>query len=291
MQRRLYIVTLMLALSLAISAQVHRVGVGLSGGVNTMFADTSLTNLWGPTIGLEGYYACLFAVDNSEFMLGPRTGIEVAWSQSGWTSPVNEQFSNTDYLGHQIDYTISGSVREKHQHLTVSIPIMLAMRYRGLVVGIGVKARMLLWNTYSTSVSDLYVSAYYPEFDIAVVDEPNLGIVNKVDDISGSRATPEWHVPVAAEIGYEWQVKKNQFLGFRIFADYDIWNSFKQPADAAKRVIDITPITEANKTADVNVAPICNAALTKFNALNIGVTISYTFDFIDNSHHCNCLPY
>lgn len=292
MQRRIYILSLAFAFSLVANAQIHRVGFGVSAGANTMFADSAVTNIWGPTVGIEGYYACMFAVNNTELMLGPRTGLEVAWSMSGFQMPLSEKFTNTDYLGHQIDYTVSGDVKETHHHLSVGIPIMLALKYRGFVAGVGIKARALLWNTYKTSASDVTTTAYYPEFDIAVIDEPKLGVVKDMSyDLSGSRNTPEWHVAVALEAGYEWEVKKNQHLGLRVFADYDVWNSFAQPADAAKRVVEISPITETNKKAEITLAPICNAALTKFNALNIGVTISYTFDFIDSSHHCNCLPY
>ena len=169
---------------------------------------------------------------------------------------------------------------------------MLTLKYRGFVAGVGVKARAVLWNTYKTTFSDLTVQAYYPEFDVAVVDEPKLGVVkNMTDELSGSRTVPEWHVAIAAEAGYEWNVATNQSIGIRVFADYGVWNSFAQPEDAAQRIIDISPITEANKTAEITLSPVCQAALTKFNALNIGVTISYTFDFIDTSHHCNCLPY
>ena len=292
MRRRLYIVCLSLALSLAASAQIQRVGIGLLGGANTMFADSAITNTWGPTIGIEGYYVYLFGLNNTELLLGPRIGLEVAWSMSGFKMPVNEQFSNSDYLGHQIDYTISGEVNETHHHLSAAIPVMLALRYRGLVAGVGLKVRALVWNTYKTTVSDITTTAYYPEFDIAVVDEPNLGVVkDQAYDLSGSRNMPEWHVAVAAELGYEWKIRKTRFVGLSLFADYGVWNSFKLPADAAERVVNVTPITETNKTAEVTPAPICNSALTKFNALNVGVKLSYIFEFIDNSHHCNCLPY
>ena len=292
MLRRLYILALALTFTFAASAQIHRVGFGVSAGANTMFADTALTNLWGPLAGIEGYYACMFAINNTELLLGPRTGLEAFWSMSGFETPVSEQFTNTDYLGHKIDYTVSGEVSEKYHHVYVGIPLMLALKYRGFVAGVGIKARALLWNTGRTDVTHMTTTAYYPEFDIAVVDEPKMGVVKDMSyDLSCSRTTPEWHVAVAAEAGYEWEVKKNQWIGLRVFADYDIWNSFTQPEDAAPRVVDIAPITAANKTAEMTVTPICEAALAKFSALHVGLTISYTFDFIDTSHHCNCLPY
>ena len=292
MKRRIYILLLMFALSFSASAQVHRVGFAVFGGANTLFADTALTNKWGPMAGAELYYACMFSVNHSQLMLGPRTGIEIGWSNTGFEMPISEQFSNTDYLGHQIDYTISGSVKENYNHLSVAVPLMLALKYRGFVFGAGVKARAMLWNTAKTSISHITTTAYYPEFDVMVQDEPNIGVVQDMNyDLSGSRPTPEWHVALAAEIGYEWQLRKTRWMGFRIFADYDVWNSFKQPADAEPRVVSVSPITETNKVAQVTLAPIYNAALTKFKALNIGVALTFTFDFIDDNHHCNCLPY
>ena len=242
-------------------------------------------------MGIEGYYACLFPINNSELWIGPRTGLEVAWAQGGWKVPVKDKFSSTDHLNHLINYTVDGAVREVHNDISVSIPVMAAFKYRALIAGVGLKARSVIWSSAKTNISELNTTAYYPDFDVTVTNEPKLGAVtDAAEEIKGSRTTPEWHVAVAAEIGYEFEIKKNQWLGVRLFTAYDIWNSYKLD-DPLPHVYAITAPTADTNAASLTLNPLYNTALTKFNTFTVGLTVSYIFDILKVTHHCNCLPY
>ncbi len=290
-RRKLFILSFGLMCSLTLSAQLHRVGVGVSVGAHTMFADTALNKLWGPTVGIEGYYACLFPIGNSGLWMGPRTGLEAAWLQGGWETPVSNRFSSTDYLNHSINYTVKGSVRETHNDISLAVPVMVALKYKGIMAGLGVKARGVVWSSAKTNISELNTSAYYPDFDVIVTNEPKLGaIVDAEQEIKDSRTMPEWHVAVAAEIGYEFEVVKYQFLGLRLFATYDVWNSYKLE-DSLPRIYDIQAPDAATMAVSPVLNPLYKTALTQFNTFTIGVTISYIFEIYRESHHCNCLPY
>lgn len=256
-----------------------------------MFGDTALTNRWGPTVGIEAYYACLFPIDNTNIWIGPRTGLEAAWMQGGFEVPIKDKFSSTDYLDHQINYTVEGAVRETYNDISVAIPVMVGLKYRNLIAGLGLKVRGVVWSQAKTAVSELNTTAYFPDFDITVTNEPKLGAVTDAsEEVKGSRATPEWHVAIAAEIGYEFEVAKHHFLGVRLFATYDIWNSYKLN-DKTDHIWSITAPTADKAAASVSLNPLYNTALTKLNALTVGVTLSYTFEILKASHHCNCLPY
>lgn len=290
MRQRLVILSLALVACLTLSAQMHRVGVGLSAGAHTQFGDSAVTNLWGPTVGLSFRYTCLFHV-GSEVWLGPQTGLEAAWTRSGWRQELSDQFSNKDYLGHQIDYTLSGKLDERHDHVTVTIPIMAALRYQGVVVGLGLKARALLWTKHQTTASDVDISAYYPEFDVRLAAEDCVEELSSALEISGARKTPEWHIALAAEAGYEWKIARNQYLGALLFVDYGLWNSYSRPDDAPQRSLDVTLIEKAGMMPQLVLSPIYSTIINRFRPFSVGVTITYTFDFESKTHHCNCLPY
>ena len=290
MRHRLVIFVLVLASALSGYGQMHRIGFGLSAGVHTQFGDSSLTNTWGPTVGLSFRYSCLFHV-GSEVWLGPQTGLEAAWTQSGWEQAYSGKLSKTDYLGHQIDYTMSGNITERHDHINVAVPLMAALRYRGIIIGLGFKARAMMWTQYKTSASDIDLSAYYPDFDVTLAGKDAVETYSTEMSASGARKTPEWHVAVAAEAGYEWRIKKHQHLGVLVFVDYGLWNSYSRPTDAPQQSLDVTRIVTEGKLPDFILTPLCSTALNRFHPLSIGLTVTYTFDFESKSHHCNCLPY
>lgn len=293
MRRCIYILTFVL-LAVAASAQhIHRVGFGVSAGAGTLLGDSTLTNRWGPLVGIEGYYACLYRVGSSDVWMGPRTGLEFAWLMSGWSQEVSEQFSNKDYLGYTIDYTVSAKAQETHHQLALSIPLMAALRYRGLNVGVGFKLQAMLWDTCRTELTNLNVRAYYPKLDVAFVNDPFFGSLSAEQaSVGGSRKMPELHLALSLEAGYEWELSPNRFLGFRVFADYDLWNSFARPSSAPDKAVIIAPIQKASQPAQTSVVPLCQSVLTGFSALRIGVTIAYTFDFPGKTaHSCNCLKY
>ena len=272
------------------TAQVHRFGVGLSGGVHTMFADSNLVNTWGGAAGIDFRYTYLIPVEGGRWYVGPRVGLEANWAMAGWKTGTTEQFTNTDYLGHAMEYTVYAKAQETHHHVYLGIPVMAEFKYYGLVAGVGVKAKALLWTTSKTEITSSDISAYYPDFDITIENDPSIGIVTD-NKVFGARVTPEWHIAVVGEIGYEWALTKLRYLGVRLFAEYNVWNSFERDIKASTRCINIAPIDVKGEVAKVSLTPIYDASLTKFNALTIGVTLTYTYDVHSKRHHCNCLPY
>lgn len=295
MRARINIILSLMMLTTALSAQpLHRVGFGMSAGAGTLFGDSTLTNRWGPTVGIEGYYACLFQLGKSDVWLGPRTGLDVSWLMSGWSQEAGERFTNKDYLGYDVDYTVTAQIKETHHQLALSVPLMAALRYKGFVAGAGIKAQAVVWNTCQTELSDLDVTAYYPKLDVSFHNEPFLGTLSQENtSVSGARNTPEWHIAAAVEAGYEWELNDNRFLGIRLFADYDVWNSFTHEAGTLDRAVVIEPIQAASQPAKTSLVPLCESVVTRFSALRVGVTFSYTFDIQGDTRHygCNCLKY
>ena len=274
------------------SAQVHRFSIGLFGGAHTMFADSSLVNTWGPSVGVDFRYAYMTAVGRGALYIGPRTGLEVSWANAGWNQSVHEQFTNTDYLGHKMEYDITASVTENHNHIYVGVPVMAEFKYYGLVAAVGFKGKALLWSRSNSEITKTDISAYYPEYSVTIDNDPTIGEVTAENSkAQGTRVTPEWHVSVAAEIGYEWKVITRDYFGIRLFAEFDIWNSFKRDVKASTRSVDILPIDVKGEAAQVKFTPIYDSKLGKFNALTAGIAIYYTFDSKSKRHTCNCLPY
>lgn len=292
MTKKSTILFLVMCLTLSVSAQVHRFSVGLFGGAHTMFADSSLVNTWGPSAGIEFRYAYMTGVGRGDLYIGPRTGLEAAWAKAGWNEQAHRQFTNTDYLGHKMEYDITSTVVENHHQIYVGIPIMAELKYYGLVAALGFKGKALLWSQSNTKITHSDISAYYPDYDVWVHNEPTIGEVTAANSkVQGARVAPEWHVTVAAELGYEWKVITREFIGVRLFAEFDIWNSFKRDVSAPTRSVDILPIEVKAEAAQVKLTPLYDASLTKFNALTAGIAVYYTFDSKSKHHACNCLPY
>jgi hypothetical protein len=292
MKKILVIVILAVSLTTGLSAQVHRFTIGLFGGAHTMLADSSLVNTWGPSAGLNFRYAYMMALGRGAIYLGPRTGIEASWAYSGWYEEAHTQFTNTDYLKHKMEYDVYSKVTDYHHQLYIGIPIMAELKYYGLVAALGFKGKAVLWTQAKSEINKADINAYYPDFDVWVRNDPSIGELKTENSTAqGARLTPEWHVTVAAEIGYEWKVVTREYIGVRLFAECDIWNSYKRNVQASTRSVNIAPIDVKGQAAQVSLTPLYDSSLNKFHALTIGLSVYYTFDSKSKRHHCNCLPY
>jgi len=279
------ILTLCLLVStLLLNAQpISRIMAGFGGGLTSNFIEgPSKTRVGGNANLVLGYV--MTTLVNNEAELGLRTGLGLTYSTLRLRSEFSASFSNIDYYGHQMDYTItSGTVYYNHSQYVLDIPVMFAIKAKGIYVNFGPKLLFPLYGSYTQNMDDLAISAYYPDFGITVRDEVAIGYLGESVSSQGKVDLPKFMLAFSAELGHVWSISRGSSLGLDIFVDYTLL-SVGSTADRSMPIISVAPIVEDSEApkAAVTMNPLTNCNDFNFKYLNAGVRLVYTFDLNGN---------
>lgn len=281
--KKIVLAILLISSFVVVDAQTSRLTFGLGGGMSTNMSDGTFRNEVGPMGTFNFGYAILGSVGNEGAMLGLHTGLNVSYSRIRMATYFNDKFTNTDYDGSQMDYTVvCNNVNYVQQQVGLELPIMFALMAKGLYLNIGAKLMTPVWNKYEQKMEDTEISVYYRDLGVTIVNDPSTGmLLADQTKITGAAALPRLYIGLSAEIGYMWNLQGNHKLGFDIFVDFTPWGFFGS-TDNNRRLVEISPIVNdcEQPKASVNVNPlsVCN----KFNlqCLNAGVKLVYSFDLI-----------
>ena len=87
------------------------------------------------------------------------------------------------------------------------------------------------------------------------------------------------NVMLTAEIGYEWTLKSGNSLGLGAFANYSVYNSFKNDPKTAKPLVELTTIPSNVADATFRVNPATQTYASGLGFFDAGVKIAYHFNF------------
>ena len=284
MRKKILTIIVLLATYSCLIAQPHYVSVGLRGGAGSYLAAGGvLDNRLAANFMVDAGYTYFWPVDNVE--LGIHTGLSFGYTGGRYRMALDEQYRNIDYLGHPMDYTITAeSVQEKVNGFTMEIPAMFAFRWNGMVMNAGMKLQVPMYYRYHQQLSSTTVQAYYPDYDVTVVDEKITGIVDPSDYAkSGRRDIGNVSLLLGLELGYEWQLTPSDMIGLMGYLDGALYS---HPAGQhTEHVVDVAPISNAeNPVPAVDVNTIVGTYATRLNYLDFGVKVYYRFDVL---HYLN----
>ena len=132
-------------------------------------------------------------------------------------------------------YTTLNGYKETHKAIFLSIPLMLQFQTKmghslnwrknkrvGYYAMAGAKALFLFSNNYTSEITSLYNTAYYPEFDNWINSLPILGL----GPFDGHNTSGKLKFGILAmvtfETGAKWRIGKNLFLYTGIYFDYGL---------------------------------------------------------------------
>ena len=256
-------------------SHVLRVGLAGGSGLNITPADCVMKSNLGGGGALAfdyAFYKSLKKVD-----LGLRTGLDLGYLYSPYRAKFEQQYSNVDYLGNQMDYTTSGTVDITQNQLYASVPLMLALRTHGFVCNIGVRLQAALYQTGKQQLSEPHIQAYYPAYDVVITNELITGIVadNQLS-ISLAPSPVILECLASAEIGYEHTLNAKGAIGFAAYVHAGVWNSLPKATDTP--IIQVDPITDKNTPVPaVIVNDAYSSLLTSYMPLQFGLKWYYAF--------------
>lgn len=271
-----------------------RFTIGLRGGAAGLLHQTQEGN-WtcGGDVVLDLQYAHYWAKDGRPVDLGIITGVGLGYAQSSVKSSVNSTRLGVEDLDAanpmHIDYTIrADEVKEHDGQLQLEVPLLFSLIHQnGLFFNVGPKFMLPVFTPYKQTISNnpnTFVEAYYQETGVRVTNDVITGLL--AEDQYTSTGTDyknkfTINVMLTAEIGYEWILKSGNSLGLGAYANYSVYNSFKNnPEDpATDPLIRVESAPSNTSNAVINVNPLTGTYASGLGFFDAGVKLAYHFNF------------
>lgn len=260
----------------------QRFSIGLRGGAASLMHKTT-NGKWncGFDALLDLQYAYYWTKFGRAYDLGIVTGLSAGYMQSGMGLRVNDQFTvNTS--GGPIDYTLSAErIKENDGQIQIEIPLLFSLVMKnGFFFNAGPRFILPVYTPYKQTIINPNVDAYFQQEGVHVTNEVITGMVT--DEQLASKGTNanqfKVNITLSAELGYEWQLKHKNAFGLGVYANYGLWNAFKNTT-GDQSLISVPP--PADSPASVDILSATDTYASKLGYFDAGVKLVYHFNFQD----------
>jgi hypothetical protein len=265
----------------------HRFSIGVRGGAASLLhqADNGKWRCGGDAV-LDLQYAHYWVKENRPVDLGLIVGLGIGYAQSSFNANPNADTSIVDSDNMKIDYSIrADEVKEHDGQLQLEVPVMFSLIHdNGLFFNVGPKLMVPVYTPYRQTLSrneNTQVSAYIPELGVTFINDEILG---KLNDSNYSQQGSDYknrftiNVMLSAEIGYEWILKSGNSLGLGAFANYSVYNSFKNNPQN-RTLIELTTAPSGTDDAAFVVNPATQSYAKGLGFFDAGIKVAYHFNF------------
>lgn len=257
--------------------QYDRFTIGVRGGASALMHHADQAN-WtcGGAVVLDLQYAHYWANDARPVDLGIIAGLGIGYQQSGLKTDDLSKFTKNN-----VDYTVlAKDIKETDHQLQLEVPLMFSLIHdNGLFFNIGPKFMIPVYTPYKQSVNtlDTKISAYFPETGVTVEDNPVTGVYTGQQPTEKNGIQFNINIMLTAEIGYEWTLKSGNSLGLGAYANYSVFNTYKN-ATNAEGLFKLTAPTDTDK-AHLDVLSATHAFADKVGYFDAGIKLAYHFNF------------
>lgn len=256
--------------------------IGVRGGGQTYLSTAAVgaTGEVKPGIGGAGgldlrytYYGSVGGPVELGFGIGAGFGYGAA-SLKGTNT---DTYSNTDYLGNRMDYTVISAFTQTDRFAKIDASLLFAMRFGGVTLNIGPRFMMPLSATRTLTVNEANIDAYYPMYDVHVVNQQITGYLPTPYTDTRASNLPRMNVLVAAEIGYEWRFNRHA-LGVQLFAEAAVWSKQTPNPLTPNPLIQVNPISDASNPVPVVTVGSVESFVAHRRYLDFGIRAYYAFN-------------
>lgn len=269
--------------------------IGVRGGGQTYLpaaavgATGELKSGLGGTGALDIRYTYYGAVA-SQVELGVAVGAGVGYGTTGIKGTNMDSYTNIDYLGNKMDYSIDATYSLKDQFAKVDVSLLLAMRFGGVTLNVGPRFMLPFATSGTATITQASIDAYYPLYNVHVVDQLITGKLATPYSQPIPSSLPAYHVLMALEIGYEWHLTDQHILGLQAFADIAVWSPKSPMTNDQSPIIRVAPILNANDPVP-SVTVNAPSSITRRRYLDFGIRAYYAFSFENTSSRSRRHPH
>ena len=275
------ICTLYSVLCTPLSAQTSMLSIGVRGGGQT-FLPTAAVGATGevkPGIGGTGaldvrytYYGSVA----SQVQLGVAVGAGFGYGTTGIKGTNMDSYTNIDYLGNKMDYSIDATYSLKDQFAKVDVSLLLAMRFGGVTLNVGPRFMLPFATTGTVTISEASIDAYYPLYNVHVTDQLITGKLETPYTEKHPSNISKYNLLIAAEIGYEWRLNQHA-LGVQLFAEAAVWSKQSPITNYQSPMISVAPISNANAPVPSVTVGSAESFVSGRRYIGVGVRAYYAF--------------
>ena len=255
-----------------------RFTIGLRGGASSLMHHADKGN-WtcGGDVVLDLQYAHYWTKDGRPVDLGLIVGLGVGYMQSG----LKVGNDSTSFTKSGVDYTVLASnIKETDHQLQLEVPLMFSLiSEKGVFFNIGPKFMIPVYSPYKQTVdqNNTHITAYFPNEGITVTDETVTGKYTGQQPTTKNGIQFNVNVMLTAEIGYEWVLKSGNSFGLGAYANYSVFNTFKNTT-STEGLFDLTAPTETS-AAILDVQSATKTYADKLGYFDAGLKLAYHFNF------------
>lgn len=259
-----------------------RFTIGVRGGAASLLHSVVKGDwICGGDALLDLQYAHYWTKENRPVDLGIIVGLGVGYAQSGMKAAVDTSYTVTTTDG-DINYTLKADeVKENDGQIQLEVPLMFSLIHEnGLFFNIGPKFMIPVYTPYKQNIKNPDINAYFPTEGVNVSNEVITGLVqdNQLNTKGTDNGTQfKINVMLTAEIGYEWKFQNGHSLGLGAYANYSVFNSFKNQG-VNKSLMDVTPPSSTG-IANVDILSATSTYAEKLGYFDAGIKLAYHFNF------------
>ena len=263
--------------------QVDRFTIGVRGGLASLLpkAEPAIGSAWGFDALLDLQYAHYWAKDAGKIELGILTGASIGYMQYG---KVLHDVKETATLGagnDVTDYVVTiDEASTVNRQLQLEVPVMFSMvTPKGFFLNAGPKLILPVYTPYNQSLKNTTITATDIETGVVLVDNPVMGSLNKEFAQKGMNDHKlALTLALGAELGYEHKLQSGHSVSVGVYANYGVYNTYKQANETAKQVVSIVPPTAAS-AAQVTVNSVNNAYVNKLGYFDAGLKLAFNLNW------------
>ena len=272
--------------------QYDRFTIGARAGVASLLHQPlkSVDAKWG--IGadavLDLQYAHYWAKEGRPVDLGIIVGLGIGYAQGSFSGN-----KDTVYTDGEIKYHVTAKdIRETDRQIQLEVPVMFSLIHNsGFFFNVGPKFMIPVYSFYKQSLNpDATITAVFPGEGVTL--DPNEVVTGKYQGEQPTESNGiqfKINVMLTAELGYEWILKNGDSFGLGAFANYSVYNNYKNQfknaaagsPDSRPSLLDITaPSNEGEgDIAHLNVLSATRTYADKLGYFDVGIKLAYHFNF------------
>ena len=276
------ICTLYSVLCTPLWAQTSMLSIGVRGGGQTYLPTAAVGATGDMHAGIGGTGALdirytFYGQLADRFELGFAAAAGVGYGSAGIKGTNMDSYTNIDYLGNKMDYSIDATYSLKDQFAKVDVSLLLAMRFGGVTLNVGPRFMLPFAATGTVTISEASIDAYYPLYNVHVTDQLITGKLETPYQQTTTSSLPQYAALMALEIGYEWALNTNHSLGVQLFADIAVWNPKTSITNVQSPIISVAPISNANDPVPSVTVNSPAALISSRRYLDFGIRAYYAF--------------
>ena len=206
-------------------------------------------------------------------------GLSVGYMNTTRNQAWDETFTANTSDGDVIYNVTADNIKETNNQLQLEVPVMFSMITNGgLFVNVGPRFLLPAYAPYKQVITNGNIEVTDVETGVVLNNNPVYGALSAEQEKQKGQGEQQFKLTmtIGAEIGYEFKLKSGNSIGLGAFANYGVYSMYSNnPLGSA---IDVFA-PSANGNGVVNVESLTNAYTDKMGHLDVGVKLTYNFNF------------